>query len=83
MYITKYRLVIIGLVVMVLICLTYAWAQHQNEGNTPYTPTRLEWLAVELNSESPHSVPGVSVLYVVRRCQDERIKGVEGVRCKH
>ena len=67
MYITKSRLVFIGLVVMVLICLTYAWSQNKNDGDTPYTPSHLEWLAVELNSESLQPVPGASILYVASR----------------
>ena len=67
MYISKSRLVFIGLfVVTVLICLTYAWAQNQNEGDKPYTPTRLEWLAVQLNSELS-SFTGVDVGYSARR----------------
>ena len=64
MYITKSRLVVIGLVVIGLICLTYAWAQHQNEGDKPYTPTRLEWLAVVLNSGMSVSFENMSMRFV-------------------
>ena len=66
MYITKYRLVFIGVLIIGLICLTYVSAQHQNDGDTPYTPTRLEWLAVELNI-NPSPFPGAIVSYIPSR----------------
>ena len=65
MCISKYRLVFIGLFAVLFICLMYAWAHNQNEGDEPYTPTRLEWLAVELNGMRPH-ISGVEMVYKAR-----------------
>lgn len=40
---------------LVLACSSFVWAQQKSvklEGAKPYTPSRLEWLAVELNAGS-------------------------------
>jgi hypothetical protein len=39
---------------LILVYVTFVWAYGQSaklEGSKPYTPTRLEWFALELNAE--------------------------------
>ena len=69
MYISKSWLVFIGLFVVLLICLTYAWAQNINQGAHLYTPTRLQSLALELQAKyhmhsSEHGNSGIQVNYL-------------------
>lgn len=47
------RRFILVLVVLVIGCAAFAFAQQgkkELQGNKPYTPTRLEWLALEMNA---------------------------------
>ena len=49
---TKQYVTILGILVIITF-LTVTWAQDRSsdlEGAKPYTPSRLEWLAVELNA---------------------------------
>ena len=48
---TKKHAIILGILVIITF-LTFTWAQEHSdlEGAKPYTPSRLEWLDVELNA---------------------------------
>ena len=53
MYISKTKLVLIGILATSLMIIVAAYSQFPIQGQQPYTPTRLEWLIVTLNSLHP------------------------------
>lgn len=60
MYISKIKLVLIGILATSLIIIVTAYSQKDNlsQGQQPYTPNRLEWLELQLNAKYSHLIIG-------------------------
>ena len=65
MYISKTKLMLTGILVASLIVIVTAYSQKNlSEGEQPYTPSRLDWLTVKLNSLYPYQNLSVVGFYI-------------------